>query len=169
MKKETIIFLIVICESLIGSEEERKVVKFANRFSSKAEYQIYEPAVSDVTFTLDVADEVRIGDVTQATVNVKNESSEQRTVTASLTAILMYYTGRAARTLEQQKRTIVLEPSEGDVKRVVCNNIKLRSVTCYTLFTCVPLKLVFTTSTGYDTAFLWYFLWLKESKRGYNQ
>ncbi|XP_078360115.1 protein-glutamine gamma-glutamyltransferase K-like isoform X2 [Oculina patagonica] len=95
-----------------GSDEERRVVEFVNKFSSKKDLEIYDPVVKDVTCKIDVVDEVKIGEAFQATATMKNESSKQRTVTGHFTAILVHYTGRAARTLKDEKNTVVLEPGE---------------------------------------------------------
>lgn len=95
-----------------GSEKERSVVEFVNRFSSKADLEIYETAVKDVTKRLEIADEVKFGEDFKATAFAKNESNERRTVTSYLTAILVFYTGKAARTLKEAKNTVVLEPGE---------------------------------------------------------
>lgn len=90
------------------------MVEFVNRFSTKKDLEIYEPAVKDVTCKLDVVDEVKIGEAFTATATVKNESSEKRTVNGHFTAILVFYTGRAARTLKDEKTTLLLEPGEGN-------------------------------------------------------
>ncbi|XP_078360106.1 protein-glutamine gamma-glutamyltransferase K-like, partial [Oculina patagonica] len=95
-----------------GSDAERRVVEFVNKFSSKKDLEIYDPAVKDVNCKLDVVDEVKIGEAFKANATVKNESSEKRTVTSDFTAILVHYTGRAAKTLKEQKTTVVLEPGE---------------------------------------------------------
>ena len=105
----------LVYESVLGSEKERSVVKFENRFSTKANLEIYEPAVKDVTKRLEIADEVKIGEDFKATASAKNESKEGRTVTGHLTAILVFYTGKAARTLKEAKSTVVLEPGEGNL------------------------------------------------------
>lgn len=89
------------------------MVEFVNKFSSKKHLEIYDPAEKDVTCKLDVIDEVKIGDAFKATATMKNESSKQRTVTGHFTAILVHYTGRAARTLKDEKNTVVLEPGGG--------------------------------------------------------
>ena len=94
-------------------------MEFVNRFSTKADLELYAPAVSDVTSKLDVADEVQVGDSFTATGTVRNESSEKRTVTVYFTAILIHYTGRAATTLKELKSTVDLEPGEGNSIRVV--------------------------------------------------
>ncbi|KAJ7377337.1 hypothetical protein OS493_029696 [Desmophyllum pertusum] len=95
-----------------GSEEERRVVEFVHRFSTRQDLQIYGPAERDVTSRLDVVDEVKLGEPFKATAIVKNESNEKRTVTGHLTAILVFYTGRAARTIKEAEDTIILEPGE---------------------------------------------------------
>ena len=90
-------------------------MEFVNRFSTKRDLQIYEPAIKDVTCKLDVVDEVKIGDAFEAIATLKNESSEERTLTGHFTAILEFYTGRAARALKDMKKDdLVLKPGEGE-------------------------------------------------------
>lgn len=114
----TFFFLIIGYKSVIGSEKERSVVEFVNRFSSKVDLEIYETAVKDVTKRLEIADEVKFGEDFKATAFAKNESNERRTVTSYLTAILVFYTGKAARTLKEAKNTVVLEPGEGNLVKI---------------------------------------------------
>ena len=68
----------------------------------------------DVTVNLDVAKDVQIGKAVEATGTVKNESSEERTVNAHLTAILIHYTGQAAKPSKDEKSTFSVGPGEGD-------------------------------------------------------
>ena len=68
----------------------------------------------DVTVNLDVAKEVQIGKAVKATGTVKNASNKKRTINAHLTAILIHYTGQAAKQLKDVKSTFSVGPGEGD-------------------------------------------------------
>lgn len=97
----------------VSQVQMRRVVEFVNKFSTKSDLTLYGNTTKDVTSNLDMVDEVQIGDTFKATATLKNESSGKRTVTGNFTAILVCYTGRAARTLKEEKNTVVLEPGEG--------------------------------------------------------
>ena len=47
---------------MIGSEEERRAVRRAFRFSSRRKHMVYDVPKPDVDFNLDAPDNVTIGD-----------------------------------------------------------------------------------------------------------
>ncbi|XP_076448843.1 protein-glutamine gamma-glutamyltransferase K-like isoform X2 [Babylonia areolata] len=81
-----------------GSQDERRVVEFANRFSRLSSKNIYKKDVkSDVKFELSLADSVMIGEDVKATLKVTNRSGERRTVKGRMSIISTFYTGVPAK------------------------------------------------------------------------
>lgn len=95
-----------------GSQKERDAVEFANKFSTRRELDIYKADKEDVQFSLQVADDIDIGDSFDVKVVVQNKSSEKRTVRLNITSVLAFYTGMPARDLKQKRETLHLAGKE---------------------------------------------------------
>nr|KAG5704527.1 hypothetical protein BaRGS_003838 [Batillaria attramentaria] len=84
-----------------GSSEERRVVRLVNRFSKYADENIYKKEVkTDVSFSLNIPEDVMIGDDVTVTLSVKNNSGEARPVRGRMTLMSGFYTGVPARRLD---------------------------------------------------------------------
>ena len=103
------------CVLLTGSQKERDAVEFANKFSTRREFDIYKAVKEDVQFSLQVADDIDIGDSFDVKVVVQNKSNENRTVKLNITSCLAFYTGMPARELKQKRETLHLAGKEGTV------------------------------------------------------
>ena len=103
------------CVLLTGSQKERDAVEFANKFSTRRELDIYKADKEDVQFSLQVADDIDIGDSFDVKVVVQNKSNEKRTVRLNITSVLAFYTGMPARDLKQKRETLHLAGKEGTV------------------------------------------------------
>lgn len=103
---------------LVGSAEERKAVKFAHKFSTRKEYDIYKTEQEDVEFSLEVLDDVAMGDSFDVTVVVHNKSNDQRTVKVNITSVMAFYTGIPAKPLKREMKTLNIDPREGTVMTV---------------------------------------------------
>ena len=101
------------CVLLTGSQKERDAVEFANKFSTRREFDIYKADKEDVQFSLQVADDIDIGDSFDVKVVVQNKSNEKRTVKLNITSCLAFYTGMPARGLKQKRETLHLAGKEG--------------------------------------------------------
>ena len=100
---------------MVGSAEERKAVKFAHKFSTRREYDIYKAEREDAEFTLEVLDDVAMGDSFDASVVVHNRSNEQRTVKVNITSVMAFYTGIPAKPLNREMKTLDMDPRTGIV------------------------------------------------------
>lgn len=105
---------------MIGSAEERKAVKFAHKFSTRKEYDIYKAEREDVEFSLEVLDDVAMDDVAMGdsfdvTVVVHNRSNDQRTVKVNITSVMAFYTGIPAKPLKKEIKTLDMSPRTGAV------------------------------------------------------
>ena len=97
----------------LGSKEQREVVEFAHTFSTRKEYDIYEAGSKDVTLSLEVKDDIAIGDSFDVKIVARNTSNEWRTVTINISAIVSFYTGISAKPLKQKKETLRLQGKSG--------------------------------------------------------
>ena len=97
----------------IGSWEEREAVEFANKFSTRKEYDIYKADKEDVTFQLEVVDDILMGDGFEVKVVAANTSDFFRTVRLNITSVMAFYTGITAKPLKQKKETLRLESKSG--------------------------------------------------------
>lgn len=97
-----------------GSAEERKAVKFAHKFSTRKEYDIYKAETEDVEFSLEVLDDVAMGDSFDVSVVVHNKSDDQRTVKVNVTSVMAFYTGIPAKPLKREMKTLNIDPKAED-------------------------------------------------------
>lgn len=105
-----------LCSCLmIGSAEERKAVTFAHKFSTRKEYDIYKAEREDVEYSLEVLDDVAMGDSFDVTVVVHNRSNDQRTVKVNITSVMAFYTGIPAKPLKKEIKTLDMSPRTGAV------------------------------------------------------
>lgn len=91
-----------------GSREEREAVEFANKFSTRKEYDIYRADEEDVRFRFDVVDDISMGDNFEVKVVAENTSDFFRTAKVNITSIMAFYTGITAKPLKQKKETLRL-------------------------------------------------------------
>ncbi|EEC09530.1 hemocyte protein-glutamine gamma-glutamyltransferase, putative, partial [Ixodes scapularis] len=99
-----------------GSEEERMAVLNAARSGGLSIlFDLPSARNEDVTLKLQDIESVMIGQPFSVTVSMRNESNEQRTVSAVLSASSVYYTGIIARKIKRDKATFVLQPQDEEV------------------------------------------------------
>ena len=104
---------------MVGSAEERKAVKFAHKFSTRKDYDIYKAEREDVEFSLEVLDDVAMGDSFDVSVVVHNRSNDQRTVKINITSVMAFYTGIPAKPLKREMKTLNIDPRAGAVMTLV--------------------------------------------------
>ena len=97
----------------IGSREEREAVEFANKFSTRKEYDIYRADEEDVRFRFEVVDDISMGDNFEVKVVAENTSEFFRTAKVNITSIMAFYTGITAKPLKQKKETLRLGGMSG--------------------------------------------------------
>lgn len=95
-----------------GSQQERKAVEFAYKFSTRREYDIYKADKEDVEFSLDVLDDTAIGNSFDVKVVARNKSDEQRHAKVNITSVMAFYTGIPAKPLKREMKTIKIGPGE---------------------------------------------------------
>lgn len=100
---------------LVGSQQERKAVEFAYKFSTRREYEIYNADKEDVEFSLEVLDNIAIGDSFDVKVVALNKSYEQRNVKVNITSVMAFYTGIPAKPLKRKMEAIEIGPNKGTV------------------------------------------------------
>ncbi|XP_064611555.1 protein-glutamine gamma-glutamyltransferase K-like [Liolophura sinensis] len=95
-----------------GSEDERRIVHYVNRFSCRKKiYQISQK--KDVTFSLNLPENPILGDDIQVTVLTKNNSSEQtHQVAVSISSMASFYTGIPSRRIKSLKVQQTIQPEE---------------------------------------------------------
>ncbi|XP_029844835.3 hemocyte protein-glutamine gamma-glutamyltransferase [Ixodes scapularis] len=99
-----------------GSDEERMAVLNAARSGGLSIlFDLPSARNEDVTLKLQDIESVMIGQPFSVTVSMRNESNEQRTVSAVLSASSVYYTGIIARKIKRDKATFVLQPQDEEV------------------------------------------------------
>lgn len=69
-------------------------------------------------FSLEVLDDVAMGDSFDVTVVVHNKSNDQRTVKVNITSVMAFYTGIPAKLLKREMKTLNIDPREGTVMTV---------------------------------------------------
>ena len=100
---------------MVGSAEERKAVKFAHKFSTRKDYDIYKAEREDVEFSLEVLDDVAMGDSFDVSVVAHNRSYDERTVKVNITSVMAFYTGIPAKSLKREMKTLNIDPRAGAV------------------------------------------------------
>lgn len=92
-----------------GSDEERRVVKFVQRFGTKKQLNIYNiETKKEIDLELDVPNETMIGDDFEIKVNVTNITDEERKVRVRTTLVNAYYTGVAGRKVKTESSECVI-------------------------------------------------------------
>lgn len=97
---------------------------------AKRFYSLPSPGKEDVEFNLTELERVNIGEPFAVTVNIKNKSSERRTIQAILSAGSVYYTGVKAHLVKRASGDFVLQPNAGKKQ-------KDREIIHYTMIFCV--------------------------------
>ncbi|XP_043540548.1 protein-glutamine gamma-glutamyltransferase K-like, partial [Chiloscyllium plagiosum] len=92
-----------------GTDEERIAVVTACRHGSRPETYGDECAC-DVDVTVSTEDGVIMGQDFTVTVSLTNTSSECRSLTLLVQAVVMYYTGVVKGTFKRDKHEVLLEP-----------------------------------------------------------
>ncbi|EDO43696.1 predicted protein, partial [Nematostella vectensis] len=98
-----------------GDHAEREAVHLAHKYSSRRDEDIYEEKrVNDVTFALDVKDDVIIGSDFDVVLKMTNTSKEKRTVKIAMTAKSTFYTGRSNYNVTNLKDEVELEANKDE-------------------------------------------------------
>lgn len=101
------------------SHQERTAVWRAAQEASTYQ-EVYQAKAADVVIDLLEKEEVLVGKPFDVKLKVRNKSSETRTVKASVTATIVYYTGVPVDTVKSEDLNIILDPnSSGEVKMSV--------------------------------------------------
>ncbi|XP_025075960.1 protein-glutamine gamma-glutamyltransferase K-like [Pomacea canaliculata] len=86
-----------------GSAEERQVVEFVNRYSTRVGEDIYhEEKTTDVSFSISVPEDTQVGSDVTVSLIIKNTSTEVRSVHGRMTILSSFYTGIPAKRLESR-------------------------------------------------------------------
>ncbi|WAR12917.1 TGM1-like protein [Mya arenaria] len=116
-----------------GSAEERKVVEFVERFSSRRKQNIYKKAIGDkeIDYELILADDSMIGDDLEVGVKVKNLTSGTAKINVTLTMASMFYTGVAGKKIKGDRNEIEL--ASGEACRVIESGRLYASIEAFSL------------------------------------
>lgn len=97
-----------------GSAAERLAIHNAIRGSKRAQiyYEYKENVKEDVVFDLKDIDVIEIGQPFKVKLLIRNESSEERTVSAALTARSIYYTGVHHSIIKRAEGVVKLKPKK---------------------------------------------------------
>jgi len=97
-----------------GSAAERLAIHNAIRGSRRAQqyYEIKADAKQDVNFDLKELEKIAIGDEFNVKVVIRNDSTENRTISALLTARSIYYTGVLNTTIKKAEGKFQLGPKQ---------------------------------------------------------
>jgi len=94
-----------------NSKDERRVVEFVHKYSSRAEQEIYDKDSHDVVFDLDVP-EAKMGEDFKVVAKVKNMSKSKRSVKGRITLLSSFYTGIPGKRIKGQQFTVEVGPEE---------------------------------------------------------
>lgn len=102
---------------LAGSEEERKVVKFVNRFcKAKHKKNIYKKdEKAEVELNAVVPTEHFIGDDTEVGVTVKNVTDSDLNVKVHLNLSTTFYTGVVGKRVKGESKEHLVKAGEGNM------------------------------------------------------
>ncbi|CAE1321062.1 TGM1 [Acanthosepion pharaonis] len=96
-----------------GSEDERRVVKFVNQFSSRAEDDIYDlDVVKDVEFEFEPPTKAEVGEGFEIKLKMKSLSDSVRKIDVVVTLMSSFYTGIAKQEIKAKNETIELKPKK---------------------------------------------------------
>ena len=99
------------------SDEERRVVKFVNRFSTRRKEKIYElESKREIDFDLLLPENDLVGEDFSVHINVKNIVDEKRNIVVMATLVNSYYTGQAGKRVKTMQFTEAL--AGGQKKRL---------------------------------------------------
>lgn len=86
------------------SEDERRVVKFVNRFSTRRKENIYKlESKREIDFDLLLPENDLVGEDFSVHINVKNIADEDRNIVVKATLVNSYYTGQAGKRVKTMK------------------------------------------------------------------
>lgn len=87
----------------------------ANKFSSRRDENIYrKPQKDDVTFEIIIDDDnLKLGEDVDIKMFIKNNSTKEKTIKASIVTKVAFYTGVVAKDLETLREEIKLNSKEG--------------------------------------------------------
>ncbi|XP_041375251.1 protein-glutamine gamma-glutamyltransferase K-like [Gigantopelta aegis] len=125
-----------------GCHEERRVAAFVNRFSSRADEDIYRRRVSeDVTFVLDVPDSASVTDDLVITVTMRNTADDTRHVRGRVSVLSSFYTGIPAKRLKgeldefeiqsKQQKKVVLTLTTQEFQSKLNPEAAFQTYACY--------------------------------------
>lgn len=96
-----------------GSEKEREVVEFVNRFSSRAKEDIYDQdIVKDVVFTFVHPKKAEVGERFDLKVKMKSYSEATRTIKVKMTLMSAFYTGISKQKVTAKEEIVKLLPKK---------------------------------------------------------
>lgn len=99
---------------MIGSEQERKVAKFVNRYSTRRKQNIYKlKAPKELNFTVKSPMGTLIGNDMDIEVSVKNMADSPRKLHLTVTLVNAYYTGVAGTRVKTQTYEEEVQPQDG--------------------------------------------------------
>lgn len=96
-----------------GSEDERRVVRFVNQFSSRADENIYDlDVVKDVEFKFVPPRKAEVGEGFEVRLKMKSLSDSVRKIDITVTLMSSFYTGVSRQKIKTKERTIELMPKK---------------------------------------------------------
>ena len=126
---------------MIGSEQERKVAKFVNRYSTRRKQNIYKlKAPKELNFTVTSPDGTLIGNDMDIEVSVKNMADSPRKLHLTVTLVNAYYTGVAGTRVKTQTYEEEVQPKDGKTNTWIilavhfADSFKCLLLTCGTYF-----------------------------------
>jgi len=106
-----------------GTEEERMAVLNAARcIGLSFLFELPEPGKEDVDFDLLDIEKVLIGQPFFVTVQIINRSPQRRTISLSLTANSVHYTGILAKAIRRERQTYLLNPRQSKIIKIRTNH-----------------------------------------------
>ncbi|CAE1321059.1 TGM1 [Acanthosepion pharaonis] len=96
-----------------GCEDERRVVRFVNQFSSRADEDIYDlDIVKDVEFKFVPPRKAEVGEGFEVKLKMKSLSDSVRKIDVVVTLMSSFYTGISRQKIKTKQRTIELMPKK---------------------------------------------------------
>lgn len=102
-----------------GSEQERKVAKFVNRYSTRRKQNIYKlETPMELDFTVKKPEDTLIGNDMDIEVSVKNMADSPRKLHLTVTLVNAYYTGVAGTRVKTQTYEEEVQPQDEKVVKM---------------------------------------------------
>ena len=117
--------IFLICQCFPGSSDERRVVKFVNQFSSRAEDNIYDMDVlKDVEFKFVPPKTARLGEAFELRIRMRSKSESVRNVDVKISLMSSFYTGVSRQKIKSKHQMMELLPSGGKLIFYSCSKEK---------------------------------------------